>query len=75
MALLNSSNVDFSVAIADVTLVFLSILSFTIVLFSFRKILSLLNSSDDVFDNSSNDNMGYGFKQWSNDMDYFYKKR
>ena len=72
MALLNSSNVDFSVVTADVTIVFLSIFAFTVLVFSFRKILSMLNAPvDDPVDS----NMGYSFKQWSSDMDYIYKKR
>ena len=42
-AALTATDVDMSTATADVTLVFLSILGLAIVLFGFRKILSLAN--------------------------------
>ena len=50
--MLNSSQIVFIGVTADVTLVFLAILGVIIVLYGFRKILSLLNVKND-FDYSS----------------------
>jgi hypothetical protein len=64
--MLNSSQIVFTGVISDVTLVFLAVLGVSIVLFGFRKLLSLTNVKND-FDYSSG---GGSYYQNGKKIDY-----